>query len=116
MKVVVTSAGSNGDFNPPLAIAAALARRGVEVTFVANPFYEARVRKAGCRFVGAGGFFDIFAALEASPQYLHSRRALLDIWKKFAEPSIRETYPVVLEAVRDTRATAVVSTALPFGG
>ena len=36
-----------GDFNPLLAIASALVRRGVTVTFVANPFYETRAKSTG---------------------------------------------------------------------
>src|SRR5947207_3448843 len=109
MKVVVTSFGSSGDFNPLLAIAAALVRRGSEVTFVANPFYEERVRKASCRFVGAGNCFDVFAALEANPKYLQSLAGALGIWRDLVVPSIREIYPVVLATVRDAGATAVVS-------
>jgi rhamnosyltransferase subunit B len=116
MKVVVTSFGSAGDFNPLLAIAAALLRRGVDVTFVANPFYEARVRKSGCRFVGAGSFFDVSAALEANPKYIHSRAGALSIWRELVVPSIREIYPVVLATVRDMSATAVVSHFIAYGG
>ena len=37
MNVVVASFGSDGDFNPLLAIAEALVRRGANVSFVANP-------------------------------------------------------------------------------
>ncbi len=72
MRVVVTSFGSSGDFNPLLAIAAALRQRGDEVSFVANPFYGERVRAVGCDFVPAGRHLDIFAALEARADYFLS--------------------------------------------
>ena len=62
MDVVVTSFGSDGDFNPVLAIATALVRRGATVTFVANPFYERRVTITGCHSVPAGDFLDVSAS------------------------------------------------------
>ncbi len=116
MNVVVTTFGSDGDVNPLLAIAAALVRRGVTVTFVANPFYERRVKSTGSRFVGAGKFFDVFAALRANPRYLSTGRGGVAIWKELAAPSIRDIYPAVRDAVRDVGATAVVSHVLAFGG
>jgi rhamnosyltransferase subunit B len=116
MKVVVTSFGSDGDVNPLLAIAGALVRHGVTVTFVANPFYERRVKSTGSRFVGAGKFFDIFAALHANPRYLSTGRGGVAIWKELAAPSVREIYPVVRDTVHDVGATAVVSHVLSFGG
>jgi UDP:flavonoid glycosyltransferase YjiC (YdhE family) len=76
---VVTSFGSDGDFNPLLAIAAALVRRGVTVTFVANPFYERRVTSTGGHFIPAGAFLDVFGVLEANPQYFTSRGGLMAI-------------------------------------
>ena len=116
MNVVVTSFGSDGDFNPLLAIAGALVRRGVTVTFVANPFYERRVTSTGSRFVGAGKFLDVFAALRANPRYLSTGRGGVAIWKELAVPSIREIYPVVRDTVHEVGATAVVSHVLSFGG
>ncbi|HVN86516.1 MAG TPA: glycosyltransferase [Candidatus Binatia bacterium] len=116
MQIVVTSFGSDGDFNPLLAIAAALVRRGVTITFVANPFYEQRVQSTGSRFVGAGKSFDVFAALHANPRYLNSGKGAVAIWKELVAPSIGEIYPVVRETVRRVGATAVVSHVLSYGG
>jgi len=116
MHVVVTSAGSDGDFNPLLAIAGALVRRGVTVTFVANPFYKDRVLRTGSRFASAGTFFDIFAALRDNPRYFSPARGGAAIWKELAVPSIRDTYPVVRDTVQQVGASAVVSHVLGFGG
>jgi rhamnosyltransferase subunit B len=116
MNVVITSFGSDGDVNPLLAIAGALVRRGVAVTFVANPFYERRVESTGSRFVGAGNFLDVFAALRSNPRYLRPGTGFAAIWKELAVPSIRDTYPVVRDTVRDVGATAVVSHVLSYGG
>src|SRR5512143_325853 len=116
MHVVVTSFGSDGDFNPLLAIAAALVRRRVPVIFVANPFYQRRVERTGSRFVGAGSYLDLFATLEANPRYLRTGTGAVAIWKELVAPSIRDTYPVVRDAVRAVGATAVVSHVLSYGG
>jgi rhamnosyltransferase subunit B len=114
--VVVTSFGSDGDFNPLLAIAAALVRRGVTVTFVANPFYERRVIATGSRFVAAGNYLDVFAALSTNPQYLNPRTGLMAVWRDLMVPSIREIYPVVRDTIRATGATVVVAHLASFGG
>ncbi len=116
MNVVVTSFGSDGDVNPLLAIAGALVRRGVTVTFVANPFYEQRVKRTGSRFVGAGSLLDVFAALRANPRYLSTGRGGLAIWRELAVPSIRDIYPVVRDTVHEVGATAVVSHVMSYGG
>jgi UDP:flavonoid glycosyltransferase YjiC (YdhE family) len=89
MNVVVTSFGSDGDFNPLLAIATALVRRGVTVTSVANPFYESRVRSTGSQFVGAGNYLDVFGSLEANPRYFSNRVGAIAVWKELIVPSIR---------------------------
>src|SRR5215469_636653 len=116
MNVVVTSFGSHGDFNPLLAIAGALVRRGVTVTFVANPFYETRVKRTGSRFVGAGNYFDVFAALEANPRYFSKRLGAVAVWKELIVPSIRAIYPIVRDTVYEVGATSVVSHFASYGG
>jgi hypothetical protein len=95
MHVVATSFGSDGDFNPLLAIAGALVRRGIAVTFVANPFYERRVISTGSRFVGAGKFFNVFAALETNPGYFRTRTGVARVWRDLIVPSVRAIYPTV---------------------
>ena len=116
MNVVVTSFGSQGDFNPLLAIASALVRRGVTVTFVANPFYETRVKRTGSLFVGAGNYFDVFAALEANPRYVSKRLGAVAVWKELIVPSIRAIYPIVRDTVYEVGATSVVSHFVSYGG
>jgi len=91
-------------------------RRGADVTFVANPFYESRVTSCGSRFVAAGEFFDVFAAIEANPHYFEGPRGALRLWRELVAPSVREIYPVALDAVRQVGAGGVVSHLLSFGG
>jgi UDP:flavonoid glycosyltransferase YjiC (YdhE family) len=73
------------------------------------------VRNTGSRFVGAGEFLDIFAALSDNPRYLSTGRGGLAIWRELVVPSIRATYPAVRDAVRAAGATAVVSHVMSYG-
>ena len=116
MDVVVTSFGSAGDFNPLLAIAHALVRRSVGVSFVANPFYEERVRATGSRFVPAGDRIDVFGVLASDRRYVDPLTGAFALWRDLAVPSIRATYPAVLETVRTVGAAAVVSHMTAYGG
>ena len=70
MKAVISSFGSSGDFNPCLGLARALNEKGVEVIFLANPFYETQILQAGLRFYPAGEYFDV----------LRKFREILIIW------------------------------------
>jgi UDP:flavonoid glycosyltransferase YjiC (YdhE family) len=116
MEIVVTSFGSDGDFNPLLAIAGALVRRGVAVTFVANPFYERRVTSTGSRFVGAGKFFDVFAALETNASYFKTRTGVAAVWRDLIVPSVRAIYPAVRDTIHQFRQKLVVSHLISYGG
>ncbi|MFM9106095.1 MAG: glycosyltransferase, partial [Chloroflexota bacterium] len=51
MRVLVAALGSIGDLNPHLAVAAALADRGHEVTVASSLAYRERVERLGIRFV-----------------------------------------------------------------
>jgi rhamnosyltransferase subunit B len=116
MNVVVTTFGSDGDVNPMLAVAAALVRRGVSVSFVANPFYRLRVEQTGSRFVAAGTYFDVFAALADKPEYFDALRGGVAIWNDLAVPCIRDCYPVVRDTVRSVAAATVVSHVISAAG
>lgn len=116
MHVVVTTSGSDGDVNPVLALAAALVRRGAQVSFVTNPFYRQRVEQTGSRLVAAGEYFDVFAALAAKPQYLDGLRGGVAIWNDIIVPINRDHLPVVRDTIRAVGAAAVVShVATPAG-
>ena len=75
--------GSEGDLNPPLAIGKALQQLGGEVDFIANPFFEQKVRSEGLRFVGAGPFADLDNILKVNPNLLHPVKGPGQVWKCF---------------------------------
>jgi UDP:flavonoid glycosyltransferase YjiC (YdhE family) len=86
------------------------------VTFVANPFYESRVKSTGSRFVGAGNYLDIFAVLEANPRYFNKVAGAVAVWKELIVPSIRSIYPIVRDTIYEVGATSVVSHFASYGG
>lgn len=96
MKVVISSFGSSGDFNPCLGLGRAMARRGVEVLFLSNPYYEQKITEAGLRFVPAGDYFDVFKEIADNPDYLHARKGPVAVWKM-----VVKTVPVMYEAMTD---------------
>src|SRR5205807_2448055 len=52
--IIVFAMGSEGDVNPPLAIAKRLISRGQRVTFVAHEYFRAYVESLGVEFAGFG--------------------------------------------------------------
>ena len=94
MKVVISSFGSSGDFNPCLGLGRALKQKGVDVLFLSNPFYEKKITDAGLRFVPAGEYFDVFEEIRCNPDYLHARKGPRAVWKM-----VLKTVPVMYKAM-----------------
>lgn len=114
MQCVVSSAGSAGDFLPTLAMGAALRRRGHEVRFVANPFFESRVRNAGLEFIPAGEHSDLYEIIERNPDWGRpsNAKALLEA---FVRPNAESTFHVIRALLRESRADVVVANNVSFG-
>ena len=116
MNILATSFGSAGDFLPTLAVASSLHGRGHEVRFVANPFFEAQVRRSGVPFIPAGAFSDMKAAFEANPKYLNSLSGGRSVWNDFVAPNVLATYATVLGAISSLRPDVVLCNNVSFGG
>jgi UDP:flavonoid glycosyltransferase YjiC (YdhE family) len=114
MRCVVSSFGSAGDFLPTLAVAATLGRRGHAVRYVANPFYESRVRNAGLEFVPAGELLDVYEKIERSPG-LTDRAGVTMLLRDFVGPNTEATYRTVRDLLRSDRPDAVVTNDASFG-
>ena len=114
MRCVVTSFGSAGDFLPTLALAAALRRRGHDVRFVANPFYESRVRHAGLELIPAGEYYDLYRRLEQNPSYADASNAGA-LLRDLVAPNVAATYPVIRDLLRAEPIDAVVANDASFG-
>ena len=114
MKIVASSFGSAGDFLPALAVGAALRRRGHEVQFVGNPFYETRVRNAGLGFIPAGEHWDVYDKIEKNPAYADPANTGL-LLRDLVGPNTEATYRVTRDMLRSEPADIVVTNDANFG-
>lgn len=108
VRVLMSTFGSEGDLNPPLAIGKALQQLGGEVDFIANPFFEQKVRSEGLRFVGAGPFADLDNILKVNPNLLHPVKGPGQVWKMLLG-SVEDFFPVVCQQIEQHRPDVVVS-------
>jgi UDP:flavonoid glycosyltransferase YjiC (YdhE family) len=115
LKAVISSFGSSGDFNPCLGLARSLSENGVDVIFLANPFYEKKILQAGLRFYPAGEYFDVFKEVENNSDYLHAMKGPRVIWEL-----VLKTVPVMHCAMKklliEERPDFVASHILEYGG
>jgi UDP:flavonoid glycosyltransferase YjiC (YdhE family) len=115
LKVVISSFGSSGDFNPCLGLGRALRRRGVDVIFLSNPYYEKKILEAGLRFVPAGEYWDVFKEIADKPDFLHPQKGPRLVWKL-----VLETLPVMYSAMSDLiqkeKPDLIACHILEFGG
>ena len=81
MKVVISSFGSSGDFNPCLGLARSLRQKGVDVLFLSNPYYEKKITEAGLTFIPAGDYWDVFKEIQDNPKFLHPRKGPKMVWE-----------------------------------
>lgn len=114
MKCVVSSFGSAGDFLPTLAVGAALRRRGHDVRFVANPFYERQARNAGLGFVPAGKHSDLYEQIEKTPLYARASHAAMFL-EDLVGPNTEAAYRVVGDVLRSEPIDIVVTNNMTFG-
>lgn len=114
MRCIVTSFGSAGDFLPTLALSAALRRRGHDVRFVANPFYESRVRSAGLELIPAGEYYDLYQRFEQNPSYADASNAGA-LLRDLVAPNVAATYPVIRDLLQAEPIDVVVGNDVSFG-
>ena len=108
MRVLMSTFGSEGDLNPPVAIGKSLRQFGAEVDFIANPFFEQRVLSEGLSFVGAGPFADLDKILKVDPSLLHPIKGPGQVWKMLLR-SVEDVFPVASQQIEKQRPDIVVS-------
>jgi rhamnosyltransferase subunit B len=113
VRVLMSTFGSEGDLNPPVAIGKALQQSGADVDFIANPFFEQRISSAGLHFVGTGPFADLDNILRDDPGLLHPAKGPGQVWKMLLA-SAEETFPVACHQIEAQRPDIVVSHVIEF--
>lgn len=115
MKIVISSFGSSGDFNPCLGLARTLQKKGVDVIFLSNPYYENVISEAGLRFCPVGEYFDVFKEIQSNPAYLHPRKGPLAVWEMLCRV-LPENYTAMKQLIRDESPDMVACHTLEYGG
>lgn len=115
MKVVISSFGSSGDFNPCLGLGRALQKRGVEVLFLSNPYYQKKIIDAGLRFFPAGQYWDVFKEIEENPGFLHPQIGPRMVWKLVLK-TLPVMYSAMSELVVQEKPDVIACHILEFGG
>jgi rhamnosyltransferase subunit B len=114
VRVLMSTFGSEGDLNPPVAIGKALQQFGAEIDFIANPFYEERIVSQGMTFVGAGPFKNVDDMIKADPRLMHPLKGPGQVWKMLLG-SVEEVFPVACEQIKQQRPDIIVSHAIELG-
>lgn len=115
MKIVISSFGSSGDFNPCLAIARTLRQNGADVIFLSNPYYEKTITDAGLRFSPAGEYFDVFEAIKDNPDCFHATKGPKIIWEMVLD-TVPKMYSAMKELIETERPDVTASHILEYGG
>jgi rhamnosyltransferase subunit B len=111
MHVIVTAIGSAGDINPMLMIASEIHARGHEVHFIANGYFEEKIRKAGLNFLALGGA-DLYEKAVNDPEIWDPQKAFSAVWR-----SQRDALPLNIELIESClrKDTILLGSTLAFG-
>lgn len=101
MKFIVSAVGSDGDINPMIEISHALALRGHEVDFLANEYFENKVRRAGLAFYPIGDLA-LFESIVSDPRLWHPRQAFAAVWQ-----TINDTLPLAYKGLEERVASSL---------
>ena len=115
MKIVLSSFGSSGDFNPCLGLGRALVQKGADVIFLSNPYYQKKITDAGLRFHPAGEYFDVFNEIKSNPAYLHPRKGPPAVWKMVLR-SLPVMYQAMSALIEQERPDFIACHTLEYGG
>ncbi len=113
MHCIFSPIGSAGDVHPMLGIALELYRRGHDVTFLANGYFQETIERCGLRFVELGTR-EHFHAVTSHPDLWKPRRAFRYVFQNAVQPVLRGQYAAI-EEHSGSRDTVVVASCLGFG-
>ncbi len=113
MKVLLTPIGSHGDVHPFVGVGVELARRGHDVTVIANPLYEAMIGRSKLNFVPLGTAEEFRAAIE-NPLVWHPVKGF-QLLLGFTLQAMRPLYELIVQHHVPGQ-TVVVHSPLGLGG
>ncbi len=113
MHFIFSPIGSAGDVHPMLGIAVELQKRGHEITFQTNGYFQETVERQGLRFVELGSK-DQFLAVANHPDLWKPRRAFRYVFQKAIQPILRLQYAAI-EEYSKSRDTVVVASCTGLG-
>jgi rhamnosyltransferase subunit B len=96
-----------------LGIAVALQKRGYEITFQTNGYFQKTVERHGLRFIELGSQ-DQFLAVADHPDLWKPRRAFRYIFQKAIQPTLRLQYAAI-EEYSKSRDTVVIASCIGLG-
>jgi rhamnosyltransferase subunit B len=110
MHLIVTAIGSAGDINPLLMIAAEIRSRGHDVDFIANAYFERKIRDAGLSFLALGTVEDYQRAVD-DPEMWEPEKGFQAVWR-----TLREALPLNLDLIesRLRQDTVLIGSTLAF--
>lgn len=112
MNILVTTIGSYGDIYPKVGLAVQLKRRGHQVTFLSNPFFEDLAAKYSLDFVPIGTVAQ-YERFANHPDLFHPRRSVAVFFSTLGVPSIRSAYERLVEHMQPG-GTVIVSSITVF--
>lgn len=101
LKILVCAWGSTGDVLPPIAVGAALRRRGHDVSFVGNPFFERPVRDAGMTMIPVGRAEDHRRMMNDAELFDINKTSPLSIFENYYFPLMAQFHAAADAAMRD---------------
>jgi rhamnosyltransferase subunit B len=111
MHVIVTAIGSAGDINPMLMFACELERRGHDVDFIANGYFEQKVKNAGIKFLPLGTA-DLYHQAVADPDLWIPQKAFQAVWRS-EKASLQMSLDIIEENLKPD--SVLVGSTLAFG-
>lgn len=92
MKVLIVGWGTAGDLSPALFVGGELCRRGYDVHFIGNPYFEGLAKRAGVIFTGIGRLEDHERLLADTDIFGGKRKGQLQIFSEHYYPLLDEYF------------------------
>src|SRR5262249_54004578 len=113
MHVIISGIGSSGDVNPLIEVGRELVSRGHSVDFVANPYFEEKLKLSDLNLLPLGSreqFFEV----AADPDMWHPRRGFEATWRALRS-FLQAHYSLIAEHNRPGQ-TVLLNSTVAFGG